>query len=285
MIGAMFRSARDREPVHVDYPWSAWVRALSRFRDVAGEDKTECPAWSPVRYREGMTRCTSAVEEIHALVLDYDDGMTVADALERWQGYERLAHTSWSTSEGKPKCRVVLPLAEPVAPAGWSDAYEWIRVVDGERADPKCKNPDRIYFLPAVGLGGPHSARARPGRLLDMRPIVERAHEARTRREAAERAERERTRQRSTYSPDAAEKEIRRRLATDPALRAEVGERLGGVVVSRAAGAVVQGVTCPSCGRPSVWWPVAPEKVVSAMCVHRNSCGWNQSIAELWRMR
>jgi hypothetical protein len=71
--------------------------------------------------------------------------------------------------------------------------------------------------------------------------------------------------------------EVENRLRTDPAARLRAGERLGGIV----ADASIRGIMCPACSRPSVWWPLSPSKVTSAMCHHRNTCGWMGSISLL----
>lgn len=286
MIVSIFPETRDPMPRQVEVSWDDLAARLSSFLPVGGvtkEAKLRCPAWCPVDFG-GETRSTASVRGVWALVLDYDGGMPLHAALDRWAGYERLAHTSWSTSSEQPKCRIVMPLAQPMPGDGWSALYEHVRaVIDHGEGDVKCKNPDRIYYVPAVGAGGPHAALRRRGRLLDLRPVAEQVRRIESRRQAdhRQRVEEQRRRLPPVVSEGEAERELRRRLEIDPQARAAAGEALGGTI--RGAEPCVRGVTCPRCGQPSVWWPVTPRAATGAMCHHRKTCEWGASIFDLLR--
>lgn len=75
--------------------------------------------------------------------------------------------------------------------------------------------------------------------------------------------------------PGEYDREVQRRLRTDPGTRARLGEARGGKLSGEGSGASVKGVVCPQCHRPSVWWPVYPRCTAgNARCAHLNSCGW-----------
>jgi hypothetical protein len=75
--------------------------------------------------------------------------------------------------------------------------------------------------------------------------------------------------------PGEHDREVARRLRTDPGTRARLGEARSGKLSSEGSNASIKGVVCPSCGRPSVWWPIYPRCTAgNARCAHLNSCGW-----------
>lgn len=78
--------------------------------------------------------------------------------------------------------------------------------------------------------------------------------------------------------PGEYDREAARRLRVDPGTRERAALALGGMV----AGASAKGIRCPSCGRPSVWWPIVPDaESQTARCHHLNSCGWWGRISDL----
>jgi len=77
-------------------------------------------------------------------------------------------------------------------------------------------------------------------------------------------------------------REAARRLRQDPGTRERLAERLGAQLVGSGENRSAKGVRCPQCGRPSVWWPIAPRcPSGTARCAHLNSCGWWGSLADL----
>ena len=248
----------------------------------ADRAKLGCPCWSAVGWGEGVTRRKAAdVAFVYALALDYDDGVGPIEAMDRWAGYERLVYTSWSHSVARPKCRVVMPLAEPVPGAIWSGVYREIIAAEGGQIDRQVIDPSRIWFGFAVGHGGPHYARRRGGALLslvDLALAVDERQRAEAAREQADRAERMAAAGRaraqaealSDRGEDAAGRLRRRLFAIDEDLRQSVGEAAGGRVVDGSA-RMIRKARCPACGAQSVWWGVAKGR---ARCDHVQSCGY-----------
>ena len=119
--------------------------------------KLQAPAWLPVRMKAGSRRRkASEVAAIWALVLDLDQDVQSIDQL--WQSVsslqcEAIAHTTWSHTEAHPKARVVLPMREECPAEQWQAVWraaqrwsaEW-----GASMDQACKDPSRLYFLPAA---------------------------------------------------------------------------------------------------------------------------------------
>lgn len=274
-------------PHYRPMPWGDLCDVLRRVRPVRG-DKADREAglalWSPVRLRQGTTRANRNVLSVSCLVLDYDDGTELHDALDRWDGYERLVHTSWSHAPDAPRCRLVMPLSEPVNGEDWGPVIAWMMTIDGQEADTVCKDAARQFYLPAVGRGGPHAFLHRKGRLLDVARVVALTREIRAQEEAEHRARRQEAQrkiQREVADSDQRDREARKALECDPDARARLGQALGGRSMRRQDGEVFRGVACPACGRHSVWWLVDPHKWRGAACEHRNSCGWTGRLYDL----
>lgn len=256
---AYFDSVKDNRPTVRNVSWRDLVRDLTTFRRAPG--KRAAPCWSPAVYRDGATsRRAAAVLAVSALVLDYDDGVSPAHALERWRGFAGVVHSSWSHRPDAPKCRVVLPLAEPVGAAIWRDVYRLVVAADGDDADPACCDVSRIYLLPATGAHDCGVSRQIYGRRLDLAPFVDRARQRQRQREASARARRPRPRQ----------------LPAEPVRldRREVAARLE----CRIRGSTARGAPCPRCGENEVWFSLLRG---FARCNHKNTCGWSGLVSEL----
>jgi hypothetical protein len=65
---------------------------------------------------------------------------------------------------------------------------------------------------------------------------------------------------------------------TDPAVRERIGLMVGGTPHHSAARPYVDGIRCPKCGRPEVWFYLDEGP---AVCHHRNSCHWAGPISSL----
>lgn len=246
--------------------------------------KVGCPCWSAATWFDGWTsRKAAGVAHVWALTLDYDEGVGPVKALDRWHGYERLVYTSWSHRPDKPKCRIVLPLAEPVPGSVWSGVYRKILQDEGGQADRQVIDPSRIWFGYAIGHGGPHYARRRSGALMSLLDLALRVEDEQI--AAATKAEQDRARiaQIAAKARQQAESmrgrgenaagRVRARLyATDPDLRTRVGLAAGGKVVAGSDGSrAIRKAKCPACGRQSVWFGIEKGR---ARCDHVNSCGF-----------
>lgn len=231
------------------------------------EDKTGLPAWSPATYERGKPRAVSSVLAVSALVLDYDGGATLEHARASWEPWPHVGHTSWSHSDDKPKCRIVVPFERPIPATGWARVWAWAKARAPE-IDDACKDPSRLYFLP-FGRDG-RDGRARdawrweePAHLLNL---DWRALPDPTPKPAAPPL--------PWLRPRSQTRDARGALRTDPGARQRVAHALGARIVGEGDGARAKGITCPACGRPSVWFPLNPRSLRGAACDHRNSCGW-----------
>ena len=272
LSAAFFGSVFDQTPRVGSLSWDALVaRLLALPPAVPGVGKAQQPCWSPVALcAEGGGRAADVLA-VTALVIDLDGAMLLDEALDRTEGWERLAHTTWSHHPERPRCRLVLPLARPVPAAAWRAV--WLRAVEALDlpADPACKNANRRYLLPVQpegGLVGQAIHRA-TGRALDLLPL------------ASEPAGPRPLRPPLRVPPHRREAVADALLNREPEARRRLGLHLGGHLGGEGEAERIDGLRCPVCGRASVWFWVAPRQATRARCHHRKTCGWASRLAAL----
>ena len=291
-----FKNTYAKEVHQKHTSWPRLVETLTRFR--VYEDKKKVPAWSPAEYQAGATRGSAGVLALSCLVLDYDSGVaSIEDALRAWGSWPGILHTSWSHTAEHHKFRVIMPLYRPIAAADWGGVFawaeswtrttatpdkemteeeyrqaEWIKTID-----PACKDPGRIFYLPALrDEEAPHFATSwvpedRPGVYLGKYSPWSRELKEHRRKAAELAARRAAPPKRTTYTSAARSRRAKgSALMTCPHAREALVVQLGGRMSAERVGKV----RCPKCGRPSVWWIINPSTKVTAECDHLNSCGW-----------
>ena len=256
--------------------WRELCERLGEFSPPIEGGKVDLPAWSPVRYREGARRSSANVEEVSCIVLDVDSDsrpVSIEEACKPWQGVAHCVHTSWSHTPERPKFRVVIPLAQPVEVGLWHRVWSWAQFRAKVEIDAKCKDPARIYFVPALrDADAPHEAFVAEGPMLVLPEEAFLATPEERRRK--QQKEMDRIKPRGMVDrPRRAEL-----VSISPAEREALGLRLGGRVDDRQ---VVRDVVCPGCGRASMFWPVYPTGTRMAMCRHRDTCGRLVSLEKL----
>jgi hypothetical protein len=270
--------------------WGQLRRALT-IHSRPRTEKLDAPCWAPHVATDGR-RTAASIVSVHALVLDFDDGADVPAAMALFPARERCAYSTFSATPDAPRCRLVLPLAAPVAGRFWAAAMRLIlRDVgqDANAADPKCIDPSRLYLLPCHGPV--EVADYAEGDLLDVGEYVARAeYEAEIARLAQEQSRAKAAaralaaRQWAARGPDdteRAERAGRAALRSDPDARARAAGDLRAKIVDRDGARVAIGLPCPGCGRPDAWFVIDPRAAWSARCNHVKTCGWHGQIADL----
>lgn len=182
--------------------WAELVELLSRFRRTKSKEDAGC--WSPATFKSRAViereasccggkhtfekRCdlrkngtvgrkANNVEAVNVLVVDVDEGGSAArDAiLERLtkRGVRHWWHTTHSAAD---RFRIIVPLSAPVPAARWWDVWHWATKALGARAsaDASCKDPCRLYYLPATALERDDDGAAggvKSGRALDVEAL------------------------------------------------------------------------------------------------------------------
>ena len=227
----------------------------------------------PTGFAPDQRRRAEAVVEISCLVLDYDTGtQPPTHALEAWKGWRAALHTTWSHTQEAPRFRVILPLLRPIPASRWPEAWAWAaHQVSG--IDRTCKDPSRLYFRPALpSPDAPHEGRIQGGELLDLLGMLP---------DKMPPAPVMMTRPVLTVPARLAHRAIQVRLAHDAASRERVAMQVGAKLLGEGGRQRATGILCPSCGRPSVWFYLSPDRMTRAHCNHRNSCSWAGQLEDL----
>jgi putative DNA primase/helicase len=149
-------------------PAVAVAAETAKLEEHARKDaKTNLRLWSPARYREAK-RGSENVAALSCLVLDYDAGVSIEDAAATWEEFFHCLHTTWSHREDRPRFRVILPLARPVAAADWTAVWAWAARQADDMVDHALKGAGATFALPATpSLDSPRVATVHAGELLD----------------------------------------------------------------------------------------------------------------------
>lgn len=278
---AAYRRLLDPQARVADWGWPrlrSWLSEVRPHHGSKADRKQACPLWSPVDLVY-PTRANRNVRAVTALVLDYDDDVDPGDALDEWDGYERLVHTTWSHAPMAPRCRVVMPLASPIPADVWSDIYRAVLRSHSLPADGQTCDPARAFYVLSSGLEDCAQVFAESGDLYDLSGQVEPVRERIRREEEERRAEvAARVSEASEAFADASSaiRELRRLYEIDPDRRESAGVMMGATIVKsgKMSTWAARDMTCPGCGRQSLWWPLAPNRSTDAMCDHRNTCGY-----------
>lgn len=160
-----FTDKNDNKPRYHGVPWSKMVESFMRHVERVDKDGK---LWSPAVYKGNSTRGNTGVESLSAAVGDFDSGVAFEDASEGLTALEYVAHSTHSHTAEKPKFRIIIPFAKPVAARDWGDAKARIdeHVFKGLN-DPGTKDQARIYYTPSCLPGAPRFTKYHEGDLLD----------------------------------------------------------------------------------------------------------------------
>jgi hypothetical protein len=179
--------------------WSEWFAILSK--PIIGDPKTILPGWSAATFA-GDKRKGVNCESLSALVLDYDGGVAINDAVALWSEWFGFLHTTPSygvDAKSQPRFRIVLPLAGAATPEQFEHVARWAIErarraghVDPRRELPKAQRSEddvldrldiaavadraRLWFMPATHSGRSFHSRDWKGKPLDVDAIVHAAH-------------------------------------------------------------------------------------------------------------
>jgi hypothetical protein len=167
-------------------PWAGLARLLSRAPEGDPKkypdpnvQKSARGGWSACALNEGR-RLGSAFVETRLLGLDIDKNGHVEQALKAFAPFKKIVHSTYKSTEGAPRCRVVLFLKDTCRDAEmFRRAHRAVRqtVVHGgwfqsNDFDDAGSDPSRLWFLPMVPPGGRYIFHVTGGVLLDLSKLV-----------------------------------------------------------------------------------------------------------------
>lgn len=175
---AHFADSWDKEPIYAEAEPEVFLDALTVFPVVDAADslpdptegKRHLPAWSPASFLPGTRAKNENVTELSCVVLDYDDGTDPEEVSEVWAGVAHVAYSTYTSQPNHPKFRLVVPLERPVSVRWWQHVWHHAAEASPGEPDPQCKNPGRVFFLPARGRFEDPWFLLNPGPLWSLEP-------------------------------------------------------------------------------------------------------------------
>lgn len=145
---ALVRHCRDKVPQLEACPdFDAFCERVGRHEVRESKDG---PAFIPVLFSTAYATDDNVLE-VHALVLDFDRGLS-DEALSAIEGFDALLYSTHRHMETPEvaKYRLVVALSRPVKHSEWRSFWERaLLVFPGADADPACCNESRIYYRPS----------------------------------------------------------------------------------------------------------------------------------------
>jgi hypothetical protein len=152
--------------------WASWSRIFDHFaRPAVCARKEDAAGWSPALFEDNSRGEGKRALSLGAVVVEYDHGVTVDDAVSTWADHYGFLYTTFSHREGAPRLRIVLPLTRRVSPEEHGRLWRWAESVGGA-IDPKARDAKRFWFLPAISPGGSFETRELCGAFLDPDEVL-----------------------------------------------------------------------------------------------------------------
>ena len=153
MYAVKWWSVKDNRPKPYADDWASFVSLLSHHAE--REDKYKGHLYSPVTYVENGFRGNKNVIAINAFVADLD-GEALNNTLDKLQGFEFIAYTTYSHALDDQHWHIVIPFADPVPShewySVWKQMHEFLDIV----GDPQTSDPARIFFAPQHAPNAEH---------------------------------------------------------------------------------------------------------------------------------
>lgn len=140
--------------------WETILTRLSLRRDFQGDK--EHPGWSPARF-DPCQRAAENVRDLCGLCLDFDGGVSIDWALDKFAQFYGLLQTTRKHAPDVHRFRIVLPLSRRISPFEHGELWKRVAHWCGH-LDPSCKDPGRFWFLPGVKEGGEFRAERLAGK-------------------------------------------------------------------------------------------------------------------------
>jgi hypothetical protein len=159
--------SRGRREKHT---WRSFIDTFVRDPEVV-RDKRRVAGFSLASFEDNR-RALSRVEQVHALVLDFDQGdTTVRQATRLFPETESVVYTTFSHSAECPKLRVALPFSQPVGADEYARIWDWAAhkiTRAGHVLDESARDASRFWYLPSHRPGATYEWRELDGRALDV---------------------------------------------------------------------------------------------------------------------
>ncbi len=147
---SVFRSKTDNQPKHASFKsFKEFAEGLVADGHEVRKDK-DGEGFSPVSYLAGTTRGKYNVEWAYGVGLDFDHVTEeqLLAALEKLDGLEYVAYTTYSHTDADPRIRVVVALAKPIPAQAFEAVWQHLHQLTGSISDESCKDVSRFFYSP-----------------------------------------------------------------------------------------------------------------------------------------
>jgi hypothetical protein len=131
-------------------------------------------AWTPALFRDNRKKKENLVHA-GALLIDVDEAGDVARVASVIAGHLACVHSTFSSTPEAPRCRIVMPLVEPVDAATYERTWKIVAAhlaCAGVAVDEGTKDAGRLGYLPCVKRDTEFRFAAVQGDPLDAKAIV-----------------------------------------------------------------------------------------------------------------
>jgi len=153
MYAVKWWSVKDNKPKPYADSWADFVALLSHHAQ--REDKYKGHLYSPVTYVENGYRGNKNVISVNAFVADLD-GEALNNTLDKLQGFEYIAYTTYSHKEDDQHWHIVFPFDEAVPSHQWYSVWKQMHDLLDIVGDPQTSDPARIFFAPQHAPNADH---------------------------------------------------------------------------------------------------------------------------------
>jgi len=159
--------SRGRREKHT---WASFIDTFVRDPEVV-RDKRKVAGFSLASFVDNR-RALPRVEQVHALILDFDEGdTTIRQAANLLPGVRGVTYTTFRHTPEHPKLRVIFTLSRPVDADEYSRVWVWVadKIARAKRVlDESTRDASRFWYLPSHPPGGAYEWHELEGRPLDV---------------------------------------------------------------------------------------------------------------------
>jgi len=131
-------------------------------------EKDSSPLVGLYELKTHFTRSSTGVEQVYALGLDIDSGMSPKKAMELLDGWEAYYFATHSYTKKHPKFRIIMPLEAPLDAYSYDLVWAWVTENLMPENDKATRDPSRMFYLPREGVQIHH----RTGDLLPLEHVI-----------------------------------------------------------------------------------------------------------------
>lgn len=152
------------------YTWRDFIDTFVAQPEVV-RDKRKVAGFSLAAF-DGNRRSLPRVEQVHALILDFDEGdTTVRQAARLLPETKSIIYTTFRHTPEHPKLRVIFPFDRPVDADEYARIWGWAagKITKEKRVlDESTRDASRFWYLPSCPPGSPYEWQEIDGKALDV---------------------------------------------------------------------------------------------------------------------